>query len=346
MRHCVFCNQPLEEGIPEAPAPGRRHAYDPGQGRLWEICPRCSRWNLVPMELRWETLEGWERAVRDEGRPILETERLALIRVGKGEVVRVSDPPLPEWGHWRYGDHLPRFRPGRMGLFERLLGGLPAPPLEGYDPYGLSGPMGGVGGSSGPSQWLASPFLDQATPLTLAFAAIPLAPDCPSCGIPLPLNPWEFQEITFRASLDAKGPDDHRGPPTLAGAPVGVEARCANCGERVILPLRSVRPALRLGLSIIDSGAKARGAGRPAGEALARVGGGVGLLRGLGSLGAPLGELGLVERVALGIALDSEAEAEALESEWREAEEIAAIMDQELTEVEGFVRFRNRILGE
>ncbi len=346
MRHCVFCNEPLEEGIPEAPAPGRRHAYDPHRGRLWEICPRCSRWNLVPMELRWETLEGWERAVRDEGRPVLETDRLALIRVGTGEVVRVSDPPLPDWGHWRYGDHLPRFHPARKGLLQRLLGGLPAPPLEGYDPYGLTGPMGGVGGSSGPSQWLASPFLDRATPLTLAFAAIPLAPACPSCGIPLPLNPWEFQEITFRTSREAASAESHLDPGAPSRPPVGVEARCAHCGERVILPLRAARPALRLGLSIIDSGAAAREEGRRAGEALSRVGGGGELLRGLGGIGAPLGELGVVERVAVAIALDAEAEAEALELEWREAEEIAAIMDQELTEVEGFLRFRNRVLGE
>jgi hypothetical protein len=60
----------------------------------------------------------------------------------------------------------------------------------------------------------------------------------------------------------------------------------------------------------------------------------------------PLGDLDRLERVALRIALDERAETEALEAEWREAEEIAAIMDGELTLVEGFQAFRERVLGE
>jgi len=330
MRHCVFCGEGLGEGIPEAPAPGRRHAYDPGQGRLWEICGRCRRWNPVPLDLRWETLEGWEAAVRDRGRTTLETEHLALIRVDDGEVVRVGRPPLPEWGGWRYGNALPR--PGRRGGFlRRMLSSLPPPPLEGYDPYGLTGPLGGVGGRDGPSQWLASPFLAQATPLTLAFTSVPFAPECPSCGIPLPLAPWDFQAVRFRESRSV---DDV----------TGVEAPCAHCGDWVLLPLRQVRPALRLGLGIVDSDDSAREVGEAAGAGLARVGGMERFLAGLGRIGAPLGDLARDERVALTMALDAEAEAEALEAEWREAEEIAAIMDGELTSVTDFQAFRARIL--
>jgi len=337
MRHCVFCNEALGEGIPEAPAPGRRHAYDPHLGRLWEICSRCRRWSPVPMDLRWETLEGWEAAVRDRGRTLLETEHLALVRVDDGEVVRVGTPPLPEWGGWRYGDRLPDPARLRRGFFARILASLPTPPLEGYDPYGLSGPMGGVSGSGGPSQWLGSPFLERATTLTLAFGSIPFASECPSCGVPLPLNPWEFQDVTFRQSREVA-----EGDPSATG----VEVRCAHCGDRVLLPLGRVRPALRLGLGIVDRGEEARKQGEEAGIALARVGGERKLLEGLGRLGAPLGELGLRERVALAMALDAEAEAEALEAEWQEAEEIAAIMDGALTEVEGFAAFRARVLGE
>ena len=59
-----------------------------------------------------------------------------------------------------------------------------------------------------------------------------------------------------------------------------------------------------------------------------------------------MGEMEEGERVALKIALDEEAEIEALEDEWRNAEEIAAIMDGELTEVPGFEEFRQRVLGE
>lgn len=331
MRHCVFCDEPLGEGIPSAPASGRRHAYDPRKGRLWEICGRCRRWNPVPMALRWETLEGWERAVRDRGRTLVSAEHLALVEVDDGQVVRVGEPPMTEWGGWRYGERLPPPPRGSPGFLRRLLGGLPPPPLEGYDPYGLGGPMGGVAGAQGPSRWLGSPFLEQAHPLTMAFASIPFAPACPACGIPMPLHPWDFHAVTF---TDASGMGE-----------VGLKAPCAHCGTEVVLPLDQARPALRLGLSILDGGVEAWTVGEAAGAALDRVGGSGPLLKGLGRLGAPLGELGRTERVALGIALDARAEAEALEAEWREAEEIAGIMDGELTQVEGFLAFRERVLG-
>ncbi len=45
------------------------------------------------------------------------------------------------------------------------------------------------------------------------------------------------------------------------------------------------------------------------------------------------------------MALDEQSEAELLEAEWREAEELAAIVDGELSQVRGFEEFRRRILG-
>lgn len=335
MRHCIYCDHDLGEGIPEAPAPGRRHAYDPVQGRLWEICPRCRRWNPVPLALRWETLEGWEAAVRDRGRVLLDAEVLTLVEVEEGQVVRVgSPPPMTTWGGWRYGLSLPDPPAPRPGFLQRLLGGLPPPPLEGYDPYGLTGPLGGVAGTGGASRWLGSPFLERAHPLTLVFSSVPFAPRCPSCARPLALAPWDFHLLTFVTTAEHPS------------APASVELRCGQCHTLVTLPVDIVRPSLRLGLSILDTGLDARRVGKAAGEALERVGGGRLLLEGLARVGAPLGDLGRTERVALGIALDARAEADALVDEWRRAEEITAIIDGELTEVEGFEAFRARILDE
>jgi hypothetical protein len=59
-----------------------------------------------------------------------------------------------------------------------------------------------------------------------------------------------------------------------------------------------------------------------------------------------LGDLGTETRAGLLIALDEAAEAEALESEWREAEELASIVDGELSDVPGFEDFRREILRE
>lgn len=340
MRHCAFCSETLGEGIPPAPVPGRRHAYDPDQGRLWEICPRCRRWNPVPMELRWETLDAWEEAVRERGLVLLEGPHLALIRVPEagpepGEVIRVGEPPVVHWAAWRYGDRVPGAH-GSGGFLRRILDILPAPPLEGYDPYGLGGGMAGVMRSRGTSRWLASPFMEKAWPLTMAFTSVPFAPACPSCGVPMPLNPWDFQDVAF---VEGEG-----GATDRLG--LGLRAICALCGDDVVVSLRDARPSLRLGLGMVDNDAEARKVAEASGRGLEQVGGGAAMLRGLGRLGAPLGDLGREERVALGIALDGEAEAEALEAEWRRAEEIIAIMDGELTEVEGFREFRARVLEE
>ncbi|MEX1256100.1 MAG: hypothetical protein WEG36_00625 [Gemmatimonadota bacterium] len=328
MRRCLYCDARLPGTDPEVTVSGRRQAYDPTLGRLWDVCSRCWRWSPVPLELRWEAVEEWEERVRREGRTVLETSELALLRVGKNEVVRVGRPPPPEWGGWRYGSRLIATGPA-PSFFSRLVEVLPPPPLEGYDPYGLTGPLGGVGGKSGPLEWLASPFLESARPLTLAFTSFPFARECPACGGEMPLYPWDFQEVTLRTSEGR----------------AGVEAPCGSCGELVLLDLRDARPAIRLGLAVLDSGPEARKVGESAGEALDRAGGRSLLLRGLGELGTALGDLGRTERVALGIALDEDAEGEALEAEWREAEEVAAILDNASYDGPAFQAFRARVLG-
>jgi len=283
------------------------------------------------MEDRWEAIEAWEERVNRLGRPLLKTGELALLQVGEAQVVRVAQPPLPDWGGWRYGTRVAgreRSRSVLSRVFGGLLGRLPPPPLEGYDPYGLSGPMGGVAGRGGAHEWLASPFLNRAHALTLAFTSFPFAPACPSCGDAMPLNPWDFQRVSFRL---------HEGR-------VATEAACARCATEVLIGLRAVRPALRMGLAVLDAGPEARTVGEEAGRRLDGVGGGGMLLHGLGRLGTSLGELGRTERVALGIALDQAAEGEALETEWRDAEELAAIVEGELTDVPGFQEFRERVL--
>jgi hypothetical protein len=63
---CLFCHGPLGRNDAIAPfAVGRRLAFDAKKGRLWVICPDCSRWNLTPVEERWEAIEECERRFRD-----------------------------------------------------------------------------------------------------------------------------------------------------------------------------------------------------------------------------------------------------------------------------------------
>jgi hypothetical protein len=101
---CLFCARPLgrNESIEVFPV-GRRLAFDAAKGRLWVVCPRCGRWNLSPLEERWEAIESCERAYRGT-RLRASTDNIGLARVGDGlELVRVGQPQRPEMAAWRYG---------------------------------------------------------------------------------------------------------------------------------------------------------------------------------------------------------------------------------------------------
>lgn len=110
-RHCIFCSGNLRanEALPEFPV-GRRVAFDAARGRLWAVCPRCSRWKLAPIEERWEALESAERLFRDS-RLRVQSENVGLARMVDGaELVRVGDAVPGELAAWRYGRELVRRR--------------------------------------------------------------------------------------------------------------------------------------------------------------------------------------------------------------------------------------------
>ena len=75
-----------------------------------------------------------------------------------------------------------------------------------------------------------------------------------------------------------------------------------------------------------------------------RLGGPAAFVDGLCRRDAQLGSMAGRDRLALWISLDEQAEAEALEAEWKRAEELACILDDELTDLPGFDAFRARVL--
>ena len=114
---CLFCNQNLgaNEAIEHFPV-GRRLAFDEAKGRLWVVCRKCERWNLTPLEERWEAIEECERAFR-ETRMRVSTEHIGLARLKEGlELVRIGEPQRPEMAAWRYGDQFGRRRRKRFAL--------------------------------------------------------------------------------------------------------------------------------------------------------------------------------------------------------------------------------------
>src|SRR6185437_2821543 len=108
---CLFCHNNLgaNEVVEHFPI-GRRLAFDGEKGRLWVVCRSCERWNLTPIEERWEAIEECERLFRDT-KLRMSTEHIGLARVSEGlELVRVGDPQRPEMAAWRYGDQFGKRR--------------------------------------------------------------------------------------------------------------------------------------------------------------------------------------------------------------------------------------------
>src|SRR5262245_17397275 len=110
-RHCLFCAADLgsNEVVEQFPV-GRRLAFDAAAGRLWVVCRGCQRWNLSPLEERWEAIESCERMF--EGTRLrVSTEHIGLAKLNEGlELVRIGKPMRPEFAAWRYEDQFGKRR--------------------------------------------------------------------------------------------------------------------------------------------------------------------------------------------------------------------------------------------
>lgn len=106
-RTCLFCSASLgtNEAIESFPV-GTRLAFDAWKGRLWAVCRRCGRWNLAPIEERWEAVEQAERLFADT-RSRVQSENIGLCRLPDGtRLVRVGKALPGELAAWRYGSQL------------------------------------------------------------------------------------------------------------------------------------------------------------------------------------------------------------------------------------------------
>ncbi len=108
---CFHCTTDLGrneafEGFPV----GSRLAFDGRQGRLWVVCRGCGRWNLSPLEERWEAIEAMEERFRGTKLRV-STDQVGLARLREGvDLIRIGEPQRPEMAAWRYGDQFGRRR--------------------------------------------------------------------------------------------------------------------------------------------------------------------------------------------------------------------------------------------
>jgi hypothetical protein len=113
---CLFCHADLGSNeVLETFPIGRQLAFDADKGRLWAVCPKCGRWNLTPLEERWEAVETCERRFR--GMVLrASTDNIGLTRLREGlELVRIGKPLRPELAFWRYSTTL-RWRRNQYAL--------------------------------------------------------------------------------------------------------------------------------------------------------------------------------------------------------------------------------------
>jgi hypothetical protein len=124
---CAICAEPLgsNEMFETFPV-GERLAFDAAKGRLWVVCPHCERWNLSPVEERWEAVEQAERLYRCT-RARVSTGNIGLARLDDGTtIIRIGKPLRPEFAAWRYGDQFGRRRRNHL-----LIGGAAAAVIVG-----------------------------------------------------------------------------------------------------------------------------------------------------------------------------------------------------------------------
>lgn len=143
---CLHCHHRLgrNDAIEHFPV-GRRLAFDAAKGRLWAVCPHCARWNLTPIEERWEAVEDAERLFRST-RLRAQTDNVGLVRLPEGtDLIRIGAPLRPEFAAWRYGAVFRRRRNRRVAF--TAAGGVIV---------GVGVALGGV--STAVAQLVAAPF--------------------------------------------------------------------------------------------------------------------------------------------------------------------------------------------
>ena len=338
---CLFCNGSLGANTAIEIFPvGRRLAFDPAKGRLWVICRKCERWNLSPLEERWEAIEECEKRFRDT-RLRTSTENIGLARLSEGlELVRIGVPQRPEFAAWRYGDQFGRRRRNkiiRVGAATAAIGGA----AVGIVTVGIS--MGaGLGGAG----WMLSRAADAAY-----RRLVHGSPNEVVANVPLPsghrvqVRRRDLEKVGFVHEAGASRADGYWSlqipdpRPEREGAP---PFRMLT-GEAAIRAAGLILPALNWG------GANQREVAR-ATEFVESTGGSARRMFDVAASqqwSSTLIKLETPFRLALEMAAHEEAERRALEGElalletaWKEAEEIAAIADNLLLPAEVEERIR------
>ena len=336
-RKCIVCDHEFAENDAlEHLNRGRKVAFDPEKGRLWLICRSCSRWSLVPIESRWEALEELEKMVRDEARVLSRTDNVALMRAGPLEIVRVGRAKLREEAWWRYGRELRQ----RRERFQKLSA---AGTIGAAAAIAGSWATGGLGFVGAWIVWNRAPALVTGGARWLRFGSTAWRGrgECTRCGRAIGRVRYS-QRGSLVLTAEEESP--------------GVIVSCLYCERArdsgLLLQGQEATRTLRRVLGYHHFAGASGGRVDKAVRLIEASGGPERLPSRILKRGRPLGEVGRVGRVALEIAVHEETERRLLEmkvaeleAHWRREEELAQIMDGELTPTPLLDALRRRIVG-
>jgi hypothetical protein len=305
-RTCAFCNGTLDgDGGPSGLGVGRRLAFDEWKGRLWVICPRCSRWNLAPLEERLEKVEALARAAA-QGRVAAATDQVALIRWHAYDLVRVGKPRRLEFATWRYGERLKARRR------EQLKFVLPVTVAA----VGLAVAVNvTAGGSLGVFVWNIPNMARGLYTRMVGRRRVSLGepPICERCGAVLELR---ARHVPYARVVGQTQAD------------LALMLSCPHChAEGAMLVGHDAHMALRQGLTYMAIARAGRQRVEDAARLVEGVGGAEQLIRDVARRELTVRSLAPERRLALEMAIDERLEVEELERQWRDAEEIAEIAD-------------------
>jgi hypothetical protein len=333
---CLFCHGRLgkNEVVEHFPV-GSRIAFDSARGRLWAICPECRRWNLSPLEERWDAIDECERLYRST-RARVSTDNIGFARLHDGlDLIRIGKPLRPEFAAWRYGSQLKwrqtkaRVAAGVVGVAGVTAAAIMAPPLIAAA-VPLLGPAFVGFGASAPL-WVVPGMIAMDIKDYWQWERVALRLPTPH-GQKLTVRVRHMWESAYYA-------DRHTGELTLRVAHDGGAShydgnQALTTGGRLLARANWLGGAggrVQRAVEQIDETGDADGFLNKTAARFSRFHG-----RRIMAKYRRVGAMSLmpVERLALEMAVHEEAERRALEGElerladeWREAEEVAAIAD-------------------
>lgn len=320
---CLFCHKPFPESGQLAYMPrGRKIAYDPVKGRLWAVCEGCHRWNLAPVEEREGALYELERIARDFARPMGHTANISLLQAGPLTLIRVGEASLVEQAWWRYGRELEK----RKASFESRRSKVTA-----YTFGAMQYVSEMIGFSDGdvPINWDDTPVADVLRWRRFGWAAWHGRETCPFCKSTLRALRYDLGWWVF----PLRGEDGRLG--------VGIPCqRCDPWTPEKVYSLHGdvAENVLRRLLAYQNIGGASERRITDAVKAIEHAGSAGEFALGITKNRESLWKMGATGTIGLEIALNESVEKRMLDLEvralhfmWNKEEELALIMDQELT---------------